>query len=231
MTFTEAAEAVLRKVGRALHYKKITQLAIDQNLLSHIGKTPEVTMSTRLATLTKKDSADQNIVRVRPGVFGLREWGPNVSVDADAGAEGEEEAAEAKAPEAPKPATAEPAKPAQKAQAELRRARGATTTDGEIVPPRGARAASVRAVSAAVRRRPASVAVRRSPVSAAVSRARAVSAAVSRGRVASPVRAARPVRAASVTASAAVIADPIVARTLGRRPRPLRPSWSGARSP
>ncbi len=29
MTFTEAAEAVLRKIGKPLHYKKITQLAID----------------------------------------------------------------------------------------------------------------------------------------------------------------------------------------------------------
>jgi len=75
MTFTEAAEAVLRKVGKPLHYKKITQLAIEQNLLSHIGKTPEVTMSTRLATLTKKDRGDQNVIRVGPGVFGLREWG------------------------------------------------------------------------------------------------------------------------------------------------------------
>jgi HB1, ASXL, restriction endonuclease HTH domain/Restriction endonuclease len=117
MTFTEAAEAVLRKLGRALHYKKITQLAIDQNLLSHIGKTPEVTMSTRLATLTKKDSADQSIVRVRPGVFGLREWGPNAAVDADAGTEAEEETAEAKPAEAPKPAEAAPARAAQKPQA------------------------------------------------------------------------------------------------------------------
>jgi hypothetical protein len=75
MTFTEAAEVVLRKVGKPLHYKKITQLAIEQNLLSHIGKTPEVTMSTRLATLTKKDRGDQNILRVGPGIFGLREWG------------------------------------------------------------------------------------------------------------------------------------------------------------
>ena len=47
MTFTEAAEAVLRKVGRALHYKKITQLAIDPEmeppvaLLGHVLDRPE----------------------------------------------------------------------------------------------------------------------------------------------------------------------------------------------
>ena len=81
MTFTEAAEAVLRKAGKPLHFKKITQISIDENLLSHVGKTPEVTMSTRLATLTRRDDPAQNIVRVRPGVFGLREWG---SIDAAA---------------------------------------------------------------------------------------------------------------------------------------------------
>ena len=42
MTFTEAAEAVLRKVGKPLHFKKITQISIDENLLSHVGKTPEL---------------------------------------------------------------------------------------------------------------------------------------------------------------------------------------------
>src|SRR5687767_514148 len=94
MTFTEAAEAVLRKVGKPLHYKKITQLAIEQNLLSHVGKTPEVTMSTRLATLAKKDRGDAAIVRVRPGIFGLRDWG---TLTADVGDEGEEEATEPQA--------------------------------------------------------------------------------------------------------------------------------------
>ena len=86
MTFTEAAEAVLRKLGKPLHFKKITQISIDENLLSHVGKTPEVTMSTRLATLTRRDDPSQNIVRVRPGVFGLREWGA-IDAAADEGTE------------------------------------------------------------------------------------------------------------------------------------------------
>ncbi len=81
MTFTEAAEAVLRKAGKPLHYKKITQFAIEQNLLSHVGKTPEVTMSTRLATVVKKDRGDAPILRVKPGVFGLRDWGENQTSD------------------------------------------------------------------------------------------------------------------------------------------------------
>ena len=51
MTFTEAAVEILRLAGRPLHYKKITELAIERNLLSHVGKAPELTMSSRLATI------------------------------------------------------------------------------------------------------------------------------------------------------------------------------------
>ena len=90
MTFTEAAEAVLRKINKPLHYKKITEIAIEDNLLSHVGKTPEVTMSTRLATLAKKDRGDAAIVRIKPGVFGLRVWGPAAVAAAADEPEGEE---------------------------------------------------------------------------------------------------------------------------------------------
>ena len=75
MTFTEAALEVLKGAGEPLHYKKITELAIAGNLLSHVGKTPEVTMSSRLATLVKKDRGQSPIIKVRPGVFALRESG------------------------------------------------------------------------------------------------------------------------------------------------------------
>src|SRR5207253_2770488 len=74
MTFTEAAAQVLRLVGRPLHYKEITDLAIEKNLLSHVGKSPEVTMGARLAAQLKKTSKDNPLVRVKPGVFALREW-------------------------------------------------------------------------------------------------------------------------------------------------------------
>ena len=74
MTFTEAAAEVLRLVGRPLHYKEITDLAIEKNLLSHVGKSPEVTMGARLAALLKKSAKDNPLVRVKPGVFALREW-------------------------------------------------------------------------------------------------------------------------------------------------------------
>src|SRR5690606_32520063 len=78
MTFTEAAVEVLRLVGKPLHYKKITEIAIERNLLSHVGKTPEITMSSRLATMDKKDRGEAPIVKVKPGVFGLRDFDDDV---------------------------------------------------------------------------------------------------------------------------------------------------------
>ena len=73
MTFTEAAAEVLRIASKPLHFKDITQMAIERNLLSHVGKTPDVTMGARLSLQIKKEP-DGAIVRVKPGVFALREW-------------------------------------------------------------------------------------------------------------------------------------------------------------
>src|SRR5579859_4676973 len=92
MTFIEAAAEVLRKAGKPLHYREITELAIAGNMLSHVGKTPEVTMSHRLTSAIKKDDKDVPIVKVKPGVFALREW---------EGKKGKRGAAAAPAAEAP----------------------------------------------------------------------------------------------------------------------------------
>ncbi len=86
MTFTEAAVEVLRSVGKPLHYKKITEIAIERNLLSHVGKTPETTMSSRLATMVKKDRGDAPILKVKPGVFALREFPEDVVEGTEAAA-------------------------------------------------------------------------------------------------------------------------------------------------
>src|SRR5262245_64814257 len=108
MTFTDAAVEVLRLVGRPLHYKKITELAIAGNLLSHVGKTPEVTMSSRLATLVKKDRGQSPIIKVKPGVFALRE--SSMQIDKEPSPNGSNESPsqgpklEAEAAEPPPPA-------------------------------------------------------------------------------------------------------------------------------
>ena len=44
MTFVEAAAEVLRLAGKPLHYKEITDIAVEKGLLSHVGKSPEVTI-------------------------------------------------------------------------------------------------------------------------------------------------------------------------------------------
>src|ERR1700756_4586013 len=96
MTFIEAAAEVLRQAGKPLHYKEITELAIARNLLSHVGKTPEVTMSHRLTSAIKKDDKDIPIVKLKPGIFALRDWegkkgqkGPLSTAAEAAGEEGE----------------------------------------------------------------------------------------------------------------------------------------------
>ena len=68
MTFIEAAVAILRESGRPLHFKKIAELAVEQDLLSHVGKTPQVTMEVRL-TQAAEEGDGTGIQRVRPGVF------------------------------------------------------------------------------------------------------------------------------------------------------------------
>jgi len=73
MTFTEAALEVLRREGRPLHYRKITQLAIKYDLLSHVGRTPEQTMSSRLADMINRGDDTCPVRRVKPGIFGLKE--------------------------------------------------------------------------------------------------------------------------------------------------------------
>ncbi|MBN8616227.1 MAG: restriction endonuclease [Deltaproteobacteria bacterium] len=103
MTFTEAAVEILRLVGRPLHYKKITELAIERNLLSHVGKAPELTMSSRLATMVKKDRGEEPIIKVKPGVFALRDFTPQMMALADAG---DDDIDLSQIPETPPPAPA-----------------------------------------------------------------------------------------------------------------------------
>lgn len=75
MTFTEAAVEVLRRAGKPLHYREIAGAALQENLLSHVGQDPELTMGQRLAAMAKRDE-DRKVVAVAPeGTFALLEWG------------------------------------------------------------------------------------------------------------------------------------------------------------
>jgi hypothetical protein len=70
MTFLEAALEVLRREGKPLHYKDLTERAMGKKLLTFVGRTPEVTMQTQLTAAVKK-APGSPFVRVKPGVFGL----------------------------------------------------------------------------------------------------------------------------------------------------------------
>src|SRR5262249_39448841 len=75
MTFLEAALELLRQQRKPLHFKKLAELAIKQNLLDHVGRAPDTAMQTALANAIKKGHPDV-LVRVSPGVFGLHHYAP-----------------------------------------------------------------------------------------------------------------------------------------------------------
>lgn len=73
MTFYEAALQILQREGKPLHATVITELAVKDNLLSHVGKQPEVTMASRLAAMARR-SQDRRLIVVEPDIFGLADW-------------------------------------------------------------------------------------------------------------------------------------------------------------
>ncbi|ABC81408.1 HTH domain-containing protein [Anaeromyxobacter dehalogenans] len=75
MTFTEAAIEVLRREGKPLHFRKIAEIAIRENLLDHVGKIPEETLADQLAAHCRLPHAERRVLPVQPGTFALSEWG------------------------------------------------------------------------------------------------------------------------------------------------------------
>ncbi len=75
MNNRDAAEQVLRKAGAPVHYKDITQRALDAGLLSTTGKTPWETLNAQVSVDIKKHGEQSRFYRHAPGTFGLREWG------------------------------------------------------------------------------------------------------------------------------------------------------------
>jgi ribonuclease E len=73
MTFYEAALRVLESEGRPLHFLEITEKSIQQSLLSHIGKTPEVTMLSRLAAMARR-TRDRKVIVTSKDTFALTDW-------------------------------------------------------------------------------------------------------------------------------------------------------------
>lgn len=73
MTFYEAALRVLEEAGTPLLSSDITKRAVEKGLLSHIGKTPEVTMLSRLAAMAKRPR-DRKLQVTAKDTFALTDW-------------------------------------------------------------------------------------------------------------------------------------------------------------
>ena len=74
MNFLDAAEQVLKKSNKPLHYKKITRGIITEKLVETSGKTPDATLNALLGTDIKVNAEKSRFMRTARGIFGLREW-------------------------------------------------------------------------------------------------------------------------------------------------------------
>ncbi len=74
MTFYEAALHVLGREGKPLHVNEIVEMAVRDNLLSHVGKSPEEVMQSRLLAMARRRS-EKKIMTSAPLTYGLVEWG------------------------------------------------------------------------------------------------------------------------------------------------------------
>jgi hypothetical protein len=74
MTFLEAAIEILRRADAAMHYSDVARAAVEENLLSHVGRDPETAMRSCLNSAVRGD--EPIIVREKPGYYGIRPGAP-----------------------------------------------------------------------------------------------------------------------------------------------------------
>jgi restriction system protein len=75
MKTLEAAAKILSEAGEPLHYRKITELVLQQELWQTEGKTPWETVNAQMALNILKHEQDSLFQRTKPGIFALRSWG------------------------------------------------------------------------------------------------------------------------------------------------------------
>lgn len=75
MDFKEATYNVLKKEKRPLSVREITQIALKTGLIKSVGKTPSATMGAMVYTDIKQKGGKSIFVKVKRGLFGLKEWG------------------------------------------------------------------------------------------------------------------------------------------------------------
>jgi restriction system protein len=75
LSFADATALILGEVGTPLHYRDITEQALERNLIQTEGKTPQASLNAILAVDIKQKGESSRFIRVKPGIFGLRSWG------------------------------------------------------------------------------------------------------------------------------------------------------------
>lgn len=78
MTFDEAAYKVLEQTKKALSADEITSIAINQAMITTLGKTPSATMGARLYVDIKMKGNKSRFEKVTRGKFALRGWSKSV---------------------------------------------------------------------------------------------------------------------------------------------------------
>ena len=77
--YKDAAQKVLAEAGQQMHYKDITQRALDAGYINSQGLTPEATMRGSLGTDVKRKGVASAFRREGRGIFGLAVWDKGVS--------------------------------------------------------------------------------------------------------------------------------------------------------
>ncbi len=69
--YLNAAERILKRFPKGLHYREITRIAIAEGLIAPSTSTPEASMRGQLGTAAKEDLATRRFLRVGRGLFTL----------------------------------------------------------------------------------------------------------------------------------------------------------------
>jgi len=80
VSFTDAAERILRQVGEPMHYRDLTAKALEQGLITKSGKTPAATMNAQIGIdIERRQSRGEppRFVRLGHGLLGLAATKPH----------------------------------------------------------------------------------------------------------------------------------------------------------
>jgi len=75
-SFKDIAYQILKEVGKPLHSKEITKIALDRGWLKTAGKTPEATMNAQLVVDINSKKEKSRFTKTSPSTFGLN---PDIS--------------------------------------------------------------------------------------------------------------------------------------------------------